>query len=170
MNGHTGNNALIDLTVRRLRQEQGAMVPWINIWPLASSGRRNEAHGANAGRATGHGADPIGSVYEYFYPALTRRELATTEGTGKTFFGLPTSGLQSVDLDGTQVNLAVRVDDHCDHVVGGDPSLANPASGKIFADFIVTEFIKLVRHVAVLPAEHLVDTTGRWPDGRSPGR
>jgi len=157
MNGHTGNSALIDLTVRRLRQERGALVPWINIWPLASTGRRNEAHGANAGQATGHGADPIGSVYEYYYPNLTRRELATTEGTGKTFFGLPTSGLQSVDLAGTPVHLPVRVDDHCDYVVGGDPSLANAAAGRIFADFIVAEFSKLVEHVGGLPAEQLVE-------------
>lgn len=155
MNGHTGNNALIDLAVRRLRQERGVIIPWINIWPLASSRRSAEAHGANAVRAIGHGSDPIGSVYEHYFPAFTRRELASCAGTGKMFFGLPTVGLQGVALDGTTINVPIRVDDHCDYVVDGDPSLANREAGKIFADFIIDEFSKLVEHVAALPAGQL---------------
>lgn len=83
-NGHTGNHALIDETLRQIRRQRGVIVPWLNVWPLVPGWLREQAHGQNAPRASGHGSDPIGSVYEYLFPELTRRELAAVTPPGKT--------------------------------------------------------------------------------------
>jgi creatinine amidohydrolase len=154
-NGHTGNNALIDLTLREIKRDRGAIVPWLNIWPMVPASLRRQAHGDNATRASGHGCDPIGSVYEYLFPQLTRREQATNEGTGKLFMGLPSSGLSTVQLGDVAVNVPIDITDHCDYVTDGDPSLANPEAGKLFADYIVDTAATLVGHLAKLPKSAL---------------
>jgi creatinine amidohydrolase len=62
-NGHTGNNALIDLTLREIKRDRGVIIPWLNIWPMVPVSLRRQARGDNAARANGHGRDPIGSVH-----------------------------------------------------------------------------------------------------------
>jgi creatinine amidohydrolase len=143
-NGHTGNNALIDQTLREIRRATGVVVPWINIWPMVPESLRRQAHGDNAPRASGHGSDPIGSVYEYIFPGMTRRDLAGAAEPAKTLLGLPTVGLTSVKFDKIDVGVPINMLDHCHTVVGGDPSLANPAAGKLFSDFIVDTASALV--------------------------
>lgn len=150
-NGHTGNNALIDETLREIRREHGVVVPWINIWPMVSDSLRKQAHGENAARASGHGSDPIGSVYEYLMPEITRRDLAGAPEPAKTLLGLPTGGLTSIKLGSVAVNVPINMLDHCDLVVGGDPALANAEAGKLFADFIVDTASALVEHLKTAP-------------------
>ncbi|MBS7707753.1 creatininase family protein [Chelatococcus asaccharovorans] len=152
-NGHTGNTALIDLVLRDLRNERGVIIPWLNIWPLVPQSVRQAAHGADAPRAFGHGSDPIGSVYEHLLPSLTRRELARPEPLRRSLMGLPTAGLTGLRLDEITLNAPVRIADHCDLVVGGDPSLANAEAGRMFADYIVSATARVVRHLQSLPAD-----------------
>lgn len=150
-NGHTGNNALINETLREIRRERGVIVPWLNIWPLVPASLRQQAHGEAASRASGHGSDPIGSVYEYLFPELTRRELAGAPEPAKTLLGLPTGGLTSVVFGDVEVGVPINMIDHCDAVVGGDPSLANAAAGRLFADYIVDTTCALVEHLKTAP-------------------
>ena len=67
-NGHTGNSPLIDQVVRTVKRETGVVVPWINIWRILPDSVWREAHGANAPRARGHGADPVSSAYLHLFP------------------------------------------------------------------------------------------------------
>ncbi len=150
-NGHTGNNALIDEVTRQLRRERGVIVPWLNIWPMVPYALKEKAHGPNAPRVTGHGSDPIGSVYEYMHPDLTRREEAKRPEPRLTLMGLPTGALTTVKFNGVDVGVPINMVDHCDATVGGDPSLANAEAGKLYADFIVDTAVGLVRHMKTAP-------------------
>ncbi len=150
-NGHTGNNALIDMTLREIKRDRGVIVPWLNIWPMVPNSLRQQAHGDNASRASGHGCDPIGSVYEYLFPQYTRRDQATNEGTGKLFLGLPSTGLTGVRMGDVPVGAPIDITEHCDYVTDGDPSLANAEAGKLFADYIVETASRLVTHLRTAP-------------------
>jgi len=146
-NGHTGNNGQIDQTLREIRRERGVIVPWFNIWPSIPARLKQQAHGANAPRAIGHGSDPIGSVYEYLHPELTRREMAGQPEPAKTLLGLPTGGLTHVKLGDVEIGVPINMVDHCDTVVGGNPALANAEAGKLFTDYIVETASALVEHM-----------------------
>lgn len=150
-NGHTGNNAQIDQVLREIRRERGVVVPWLNIWPMVPMHVKQAAHGANAPRVTGHGSDPIGSVYEHLYPELTRRDLAGLPERAKTLLGLPTAGLTSVKLGEVDVGVPINMLDHCDYVVGGDPALATAEAGRLFSDYIVETASRLVEHLKTAP-------------------
>lgn len=152
LNGHTGNDALIDEVTRQVRRERGVIVPWLNIWPMVPAALKQQAHGAAAPRATGHGSDPIGSVYEHLFPALTRREAVQGRvEPSLTLMGLPTGGLKTVRFGAVEVGVPINMIDHCDATVGGDPALANAEAGRLFADFIVKTAAGLVRHMRTAP-------------------
>ena len=106
-----------------------------------------EAHAENAPRSPGHGSDPIGSVYEYYDSELTRRETARPPEPVKTVLGLPTNRLTGVKFGNVPIGAPVNMLDHCDATVGGDPTLANAASGKLFADFIIDTASRLMEHM-----------------------
>src|SRR5262245_32288944 len=86
-NGHTGNSPLIDQVVRTVRRDTGVVVPWINIWRMLPESVWRAAHGEDASRARGHGADPVSSAYLHLYPELYRADLAACSQGGGTLLG-----------------------------------------------------------------------------------
>ena len=146
-NGHTGNNALIDQTLREIRRERGVIVPWINIWRLVPPSLIAQAHGPNAARAVGHGSDPIASVYAYLKPDLVPHDTQRPQERPRKLLDLPTAGLTSVRFRDIEVNVPINMVDHCELVVGGDPALANAKAGQLFVQHIVDTASALVEHL-----------------------
>jgi creatinine amidohydrolase len=150
-NGHTGNSPLIDQVVRTVRRETGIVVPWINIWRILPEAVWREAHGANAPRARGHGADPVSSAYLHLMPELYRRDLAEAAAAGGELLGLRTASLQGLVFEGLEVNAPVEITDHSRNgIVAGDATLATPEAGKLFADYIVDRAAALVEHLKTI--------------------
>jgi creatinine amidohydrolase len=150
-NGHTGNSALIDQVVRALKRDTGVVVPWINIWRMLPESVWRAAHGADASRARGHGADPVSSAYRYLFPELYRADLAEAAAAGGELIGLKTANLQSVVFDALEVNAPVDITDHTRNgIVAGDASLASAEAGKLFADYIVERSAALVGHLQTM--------------------
>ncbi|HZM43589.1 MAG TPA: creatininase family protein [Burkholderiales bacterium] len=147
-NGHTGNSPLIDQVVRTVKRETGVVVPWINIWRVLPDSVWREAHGANAPRARGHGADPVSSAYLHLFPGLYRRDLAEAAEAGGELIGLRTANLQGLVFEGLEVNAPVDITDHTKNgIVSGDARLATPEAGRLFSDYIVDRAAALVRHL-----------------------
>ncbi len=152
VNGHSGNSPLIDEVSRLVRAERGRIVPWVNVWRMIPPSVWKEAHGEDAPRAQGHGADPMSSVYLHLRPDLVRGDLVQAPNPGGTVLGLPTAGLASAKLGSLDVNLPLAVTDHCSNgIVSGDPRLASAAAGKIFADHVVAGISRLVEHLKTQP-------------------
>lgn len=148
-NGHSGNHPLIDRTLREVRADRGVVIPWVNVWRMIPPALWKQAHGDNAGKVQGHGADPMTSVYLHLHPELCRPDLAEKPNPGRTLLGMATGGLASVKFEGTEVNVPIDVTDHCDNgIVSGDPAFSSAAAGKLFADHIVATTVALVQHLA----------------------
>jgi creatinine amidohydrolase len=163
-NGHSGNHAAIDETLRLVRAERGAIVPWVNVWRMIPQSVWQAAHGEAAPRAQGHGADPVTSVYLHLFPELCRPDMVQPPNPGRTLLGLPTAGLAAVRHGGTEVNVPIDVTDHCDNgIVGGDPRLARAEAGRIIADHIVAETVALVEHLKTAPV-HVAGSEPRMGD------
>ena len=126
LNGHTGNNALIDLVMREIRRERGVVVPWINIWPTGSLANK-QAHGENASRSVRPRVRTrLARSTSISYPHLTRRDMANPPEPAKTMLGPAHHRPERAALRrGADRGGRVNMLDHCDATVGGDPSLAN---------------------------------------------
>jgi len=148
-NGHSGNHPLIDRTLREIRADRGVIVPWVNVWRMITPDVWKQAHGENAPKAQGHGADPVSSAYLHLFPELCRPDLAERPNPGRTLLGMPTAGLAAVKFNGLEVNVPIDVTDHCENgIVSGDPALASAEAGRIISDHIVATTVALVQHLA----------------------
>lgn len=147
VNGHTGNHAAINDAIREVRRTHGIIVPWINIWSMLPRQLLEEAFGANAPRASGHGASVMGSLYEHYYPEIYRRDVAPFPEVARTFLGLPTNDLASVKFGEIDVFVPINLRDHCEQVVKGDATLATAEAGRTIASFIVKTINGMVSHL-----------------------
>ncbi len=137
MNGHGGNIALIDQSVRAIKEDHNIWIPCLNLWRMLTPEKWKELHGERAGEASGHGGDPMTSVYLHLFPDLMRMDLIRKEER-KTVLGLPPSGLNAVEFQGVDVNLPLDIDDICDSgIAGGNPTLSSAEIGKRIVDHIV---------------------------------
>jgi creatinine amidohydrolase len=129
-----------------VRRDTRIAVPWINIWRMLPESVWKAAHGEHAARARGHGADPVASAYLHLFPALYRTDLAARAQGDGSLLGFPTMSLQTVAIDGVEVNAPVEITDHAGNgIVAGDATLASAEAGKIFVDYIVERSAAIVR-------------------------
>lgn len=143
-NGHTGNFPLINQTVRKLKAERGVLIPCINTWQIFTPEKRKELWGDRS--ATGHGADPIASVYLHLFPELVREDLSESKPK-KTAMGLPTASWNGVRFRDVDVPLPLDADEVCETgIMSGDPSLASAETGRAVVEYIVEFSVAFVTH------------------------
>ena len=146
MNGHGGNIPLIDQSVREIKQERGIWIPCLNMWRMLTPEKWKDIHGDRAGEATGHGGDPMTSVYMHLFPELMRPDLIRDEEK-KTVLGLPVSGLNAVKFQGVAVAVPVDIDDIGETgIAGGNPNLSSAGKGKQVVDYIVGLSVDFIEH------------------------
>jgi creatinine amidohydrolase len=146
LNGHSGNAPLIDRVTRAIRMERGIVVPSVNLWRLQTPEVWSKAYGVPAGQGFGHGAEPLGSVYTHYFPALMRPDLAERPAAGKTFMGFPTAGFGAVKFRGIDIAMPLDVTDVTDNgIAGGDPTLASAEAGRQIAEHIISTVADFVR-------------------------
>ncbi|WP_172296219.1 creatininase family protein [Pseudoruegeria sp. HB172150] len=146
LNGHSTNAALIDQVLRKIRRERGVAVPTINLWRAIPDSLWRDLHGENAGKARGHGGDPITSVYAYLKPDAMRPDLAKPSVRGNAF-GLPIAGTAGVTFEEMPVQLPVDADEvNADGMLGGDPELSSPEIGMAIFDHLTTYCARFIEH------------------------
>lgn len=162
LNGHSGNAPLIDVTTRLIKRDRSVMVPAIHLWRSIPDTLMASLYGDAAGRAKGHGADPLTSVAMHVLPEKMRPDLAEDPGTFGTLLGLPTSGLAAVKFEGVDIALPVDVTDRTSSgITGGDPTVASADKGAAIVDHLVGLSVAFIRHLqGVDPRTGTKSTTG----------
>jgi creatinine amidohydrolase len=149
VNGHTGNDPLILETIRLIRREKGIAIPSINIWRLMNSDVWTAAFGAEGAKTSGHGAQPLSSVYAHYFPELMREDLAEAPRNKKKFLGFPTAGMSAVKAGPTEVTFPLVITDITDNgVVSGNPLATSAEAGKIISDHIVGSLVGFIKEWA----------------------
>lgn len=148
LNGHTTNASLIDQVVRRIRRERGVAVASIDLWRSIPDSLWTEIHGDAAGRARGHGGDPVTSVSLYLRPEAMRMDLIRPSGRGRAF-GLPMTGTTGIAFEGLAVNLPLDAHEvNADGMLGGDATLASAEAGRRIFDHLVAHCAGFAREFA----------------------
>ncbi|MEQ8357068.1 MAG: creatininase family protein [Kiloniellaceae bacterium] len=160
VNGHSGNNPLIDQTVRKVKRRQGILVPHIPLWRSIPEALWQELHPGRGTAALGHGGDPLTSVYLHLFPELMRPDLIELEERKGELLGLPTSGLAGVRFRDVDVGLAVDVTDRCGNgIAGGNPLDSSAEKGRRIVDHLVDFVAAFVRHFKTVDPRAAKTTT-----------
>jgi creatinine amidohydrolase len=121
LNGHKGNEPVLQLLIREFRRERELLIPIVA--PLAFGLTNDVQKELYEDTPTGHGGEPIGSIMTYLHPDLMAMELAGEWGQ-KDFLGLKPAGLNGVQFEGRQVGMAVNMED----VTPSTGSMSDPRS------------------------------------------
>lgn len=146
-NGHTTNAPLIAQVAHKVRRERGLLVPNVNLWRALPDGIWNSVHGSNAGRARGHGADPLTSVYMHLMPGSIRSD-AIRQPVRRKVFGLAAaSNFSAVVLNDVAVDLPLDALEVAEDGIGsGDPNCASAQVGAAMVDRIVEWLVAFIAH------------------------
>lgn len=147
LNGHSTNASLIDQAARDIRRKTGVAIASIDLWRAIPDSLWTQIHGDGAGRARGHGGDPVTSVSMYLRPEAMRPDLMRAAVPGRAM-GLPTIGVTGVRFEGLPVNLPLDgYELHPDGMLGGDPALASAEAGRLIVEHLTGHCARLVAHL-----------------------
>ena len=146
INGHSGNNTIIDASTRAHHRGGGALIPCLHLW------RTLAARWATLGgdpAALGHGADPLWSVALALLPDLCRPERMRGPEVPPPVVGFPVTGFGTVDAFGLDVSLPLELDAIAPSgVAAGDPARGSAEVGARAVAFLVEAGARLIAHLA----------------------
>lgn len=150
LNGQTSNATHLDTATRQLRAQYGLMIPAIHLWRVFPAERWAALLPAEAaGARTGHGGDPITSVFLHYFPELVREDLVPGRRPWKQALGLPTRSVSSVEFRGVPVSLPLDIAAMTeDGVLSGDSRFSTAEIGAATADYIIDFAAAFVSHFA----------------------
>jgi creatinine amidohydrolase len=148
LNGQTSNAPSLETATRRLKAKYGLMIPCIHLWRVFPNERWQKLLPPDAtGVRTGHGGDPITSMYLHYFPELVRADLIPERRPWKQAIGLPTRSVSSVDFRGIAVGMPLDIAAMTeDGVLSGDSRFSTPAIGADIAEFVTDFAAAFVTH------------------------
>ncbi|MFC7705540.1 creatininase family protein [Plastorhodobacter daqingensis] len=146
LNGHSTNAALIDEVLRDIRRRTGVIVGSVDLWRAIPDALWAQVHGPEAGRARGHGGDPVTSVSMYLRPDAMRPDLMQAARPAQAM-GLPAT-VSGVRFEGAALNLPLDAQElFPDGMLGGDPALASVETGRRIVEHLTGHCARLVAHL-----------------------
>jgi len=148
INGHRGNESVLEQLGRDLRKEKGIILASILPWDLAMA-EKDKLYPASA--KMGHGSDPMGSLNAHFFPDDLRLDLAEEYQPATRDYGefTPVSPTK-IELNGTMLTFYLNYNEITANGVMGDPGLCSAERGKKMHDIMVAKLLDLVRAFARL--------------------
>jgi len=149
LNGHVGNNGVLEHVCRRLHAERGVRIPVLS--PIAF--RKPEVMKQLFADGTmGHGGESTTSLQAYLNPTAMRLDLAVP-GTARDFYGLKVKPHNQVDFHGVPVTVYLNYDEVTDPSgVIGDARGASADKGKVVFDMMVEGCSAFVEWFKEIPA------------------
>lgn len=148
INGHRGNEPVLEQIGRDLRKERGIILASVLPWDLAMA-EKEQLYPPTA--KTGHGSDPMGSLNAYFFPEDMREDLAEEYQPAVRDYGEFTAvSPTAIDLDGIKLTFYLNYDEITANGVMGDPGLCSAERGKKMHDIMVEKLVTLVKAFARL--------------------
>ena len=139
-NGHGGNKPTVGHLLRKIRRDHGLLVPAVSPLAFASADFKNQVFG---GAKNAHGGAGMASYMMYLRPGTVDLSLAEDWAT-KDLFGLP-AGLSGVNFEGTEVSLAINMEDITPPSGSlSDPLLASAERGEQLIEHTVERLVRFM--------------------------
>ena len=140
LNGHGGNVAAIQEVTLKLKRERGVTIPSLYLWRAA----RDFLPPGKPG--SGHGGEPLTSLYLHLFPALVRPDLMTPPAPAGQVLGLPVADFGQARFEGSAIDLPMEYDAIAPSGVTVDPSGASAEQGRRMAEGLTTLGARFIRH------------------------
>lgn len=152
INGHNGNVEPIRDVTQVIYRRDGLIIPSFYLWAVSDTILRRQRGNEMAGRANGHGGDPMTSVNMYLFPDCVRADLIEATPEPGEVLGVTVSGFGTIRFDGVDMHVPVEMDEIGPNGVwAADPSLASREVGEKLVESLTDIGARFVQHYAGRP-------------------
>jgi creatinine amidohydrolase len=158
INGHKGNEPILEYVARELRRERGIILASVAPWSCLTPEFYKSLYGDRV-KDVGHGSEPMGSLGMHFYPDQMRLDLMESSKRARDYGDFEIAGPSLLKLNGTPVMFYQHYHEAFSNGVMGDPKLASAERGQKMHEWIVERLVEVVK------AFHKLDTKARAGPG-----
>lgn len=144
INGHKGNEPVIEHMARELREKWNVVFASVVPWNCLTPATNRALYGDRAGD-TGHGSEPMGSLNSEFFPDQMRMDLAEPSQIVREYGAFDLSGPSRLKLNDVPVAFYQSYHEVTNNGVLGDPLLASAERGKKMRGIIVKELVAIIK-------------------------
>lgn len=108
-NGHAGNTPIIDRAARIIRREERITISSLNLWELITPDMRKEIY--NGENTTGHGGEPMTSLFLYLEPNDMRMDLLKNLNINYNWQNLKIKGLNKAEVNDVEGYIYFNMED-----------------------------------------------------------
>ena len=136
INGHAGNDNILDSLGRDIRRENNIVLGRMNIWRTATPQMKKELYGEKAA-LTGHGGGIVDAVDRYLFPEDVKEELAGPSDIVKKWEAFDSTGIGKVDICGIEAFVYTNLEDLSEQGCLGDPFASSAETGRVLFERMV---------------------------------
>lgn len=144
INGHAGNDAILEYVGRDIRREKNLVLGRLNIWRTMSASMKKELYGDKAA-TTGHGGGQVDAVMRYIRPEDVKPELAGESDIVRQWEAFEMTGIGKTKVCGVEACLYTNLEDMSAQGSVGNPLASTAEIGKAIYENMIrcgVEFVK----------------------------
>ncbi|MBR3240130.1 MAG: creatininase family protein [Oscillospiraceae bacterium] len=144
INGHAGNDNILDCLARDIRRENNLVLGRINIWRTATPQMKKELYGDKTA-TIGHGGGIVDAVDRYLFPGDVKEELAGPNDIVRRWEAFDLLGIGRVDICGIEAFVYTNLEDLSMQGCVGEPLASTAETGHVLFERMVEcgcEFVK----------------------------
>ncbi len=136
LNGHAGNDSILENVARDIRREKNLVLCRLNIWRTATPQLKKELYGDKAG-SIGHGGGIVDAVDRYLFPHDVKEELVGPSDIVKKWENFEATGIGKVNICGIEGYVYTNFEDLSVQGCLGDPYVSTSETGRILFERMV---------------------------------
>jgi creatinine amidohydrolase len=153
VNGHSGNDPILEDVARRLRRRRGVRIVTIKPGAFRPPALLRTLYGDDVTRVLGHGGEPLASMWLHLRPELV--DLGANEPGGRAdFHGLAINDLSVATFERTPVAVYFDMEEISPNGSMGDSTVASADKGRAIFEAVVAgcaAFVERFKQVNVGP-------------------
>jgi creatinine amidohydrolase len=153
VNGHSGNDPILEDVARRLRRTRGVRIITIKPGAFRPPALLRQLYGDDVTRVLGHGGEPLASMWLHLRPELVDLN-ANEPGSRADYHGLAINDLSVASFDRTPVAVYFDMEEISPNGSMGDSTVASADKGRAILEAVVdgmVAFVERFKQMTVRP-------------------
>ena len=144
VNGHSGNDPILEDVARRIRRTRGVRIVTIKPRAFRPPALLRTLYGDDVTRVLGHGGEPLASMWLHLRPELV--DLKANEPGGRAdFYGLSINDLSVATFERTPVAVYFDMEEISPNGSMGDSTVASADKGRAIFEAVVDGCVAFVQ-------------------------
>jgi len=143
INGHGGNDSIIEDVARSILREHNLVTGKVNIWRTMTDAMEMELYG-DLYDGIGHGGGPVDGILNLLYPEAMRYDLVEEEERNFRFGEFELTGIGKTKVNGISANLYLNLEDISKEGNLGDAFATDIEKSKVIYKHMVDSIVEFI--------------------------